>query len=462
MESIIMKSIMKKLWFISIVLFALSPVIVAGPFQATGIKIGEVDQNSAIIWTRLTEDKVGDVSFVNAAPGSEGMVRVTYWPEDNQEDIIRSSWRGVDKNKDFTRQIEINRLKTNTHYSVRVEARPMVGKKVTSTIKGSFVTAPKADTVETVQFIVVTCQAIISADCGDNGHSSYKLMPLFKPDFFVHTGDIVYYDKPPLCKDMISARFKWNRMYAYGYNRDFHSDVASYFMKDDHDTLKNDCWAGQKYGDLTWDQGLAIFREQVPMGEKTYRTYRWGKDLQIWLTENRDFRSPNNMPDGPDKTIWGREQMAWFKKTVAESNATFKILIMPGPLIGPDKKGKADNHANANFRYEGDVIRKFIAEQDNMFVINGDRHWQYYSVDPRTGIHEFGCGPINDMHMYGGNPGEVSPYHKYFGAKGGFLGVTIERKNDQPQATIQYFAGNPTTAKAGELKVNYKTTLKAK
>ena len=46
------------------------------------------------------------------------------------------------------------------------------------------------------------------------------------------------------------------------------------------------------------------------MGEQTYRTFRWGKDLQIWLVEGRDFRSPNNMPDGPDKTIWGAEQKA--------------------------------------------------------------------------------------------------------------------------------------------------------
>jgi alkaline phosphatase D len=57
-------------------------------------------------------------------------------------------------------------------------------------------------------------------------------------------------------------------MFAYGHNRNFHLNVTSYFMKDDHDTLKNDCWPGQTYGDLKWDEGLAIFREQVPMGEK--------------------------------------------------------------------------------------------------------------------------------------------------------------------------------------------------
>ena len=55
---------------------------------------------------------------------------------------------------------------------------------------------------------------------------------------------------------------------------------------------------------------LAIFREQVPMGERTYRTFRWGKFLQVWLTDGRDFRSSNNMPDGPDKTTLSRRKCA--------------------------------------------------------------------------------------------------------------------------------------------------------
>ena len=28
-----------------------------GPYFASGVKVGEVDQNSAIIWTRLTKEK---------------------------------------------------------------------------------------------------------------------------------------------------------------------------------------------------------------------------------------------------------------------------------------------------------------------------------------------------------------------------------------------------------------------
>ena len=68
-------------------------------------------------------------------------------------------------------------------------------------------------------------------------------------------------------------------------------------------------------GDLLFTQGQDIFRHQVPVSPSIYRTFRWGKDLQIWLTDGRDFRSPNTMPDGPAKTIWGEQQKAWLKRT---------------------------------------------------------------------------------------------------------------------------------------------------
>ena len=48
---------------------------------------------------------------------------------------------------------------------------------------------------------------------------------------------------------------------------------------------------------LTFRDGLALFREQVPVGPRPYRTFRWGRHVQIWLTEGRDFRSPNTLAD---------------------------------------------------------------------------------------------------------------------------------------------------------------------
>jgi alkaline phosphatase D len=260
------------------------------------------------------------------------------------------------------------------------------------------------------------------------------------PSFFVHTGDIEYYDKPlPYALNVEFARFKWNRIYSMPFQRSFHNNVASYFMKDDHETLKNDCWPGQAYGDLTWEDGLEIFREQVPMGEKTYRTVRWGKDLQIWLVEGRDYRSNNKIPDGPNKTIWGTEQKKWFFETVEKSDATYRILISPTPIVGPDRVNKNDNHSNKGFTFEGNELRSFIGKQENMFVICGDRHWQYISVDEKTGVKEYSCGPTTDIHAGGFSEKLRSVMHSYLNIKGGFLSVIVERKNGKPKLTFRHY-----------------------
>lgn len=116
---------------------------------------------------------------------------------------------------------------------------------------------------------------------------------------------ILYYDKAPLCKNISQARAKWNLTFAYEHNLNFHRQVSSYFMKDDHDTLKNDSWPGQTYGNLTFDQGLEIFREQVPIGEKTYHRYfgkmggflaitvKDGKAKAEWMSAQNTAGKPN-------------------------------------------------------------------------------------------------------------------------------------------------------------------------
>ncbi len=59
-------------------------------------------------------------------------------------------------------------------------------------------------------------------------------------------------------------------------------------------------------GELTFAEGQNIFRQQTPVpAGLPYRTVRWGRDLQVWIVEGRDFRSANTMADGPAKTIWG-------------------------------------------------------------------------------------------------------------------------------------------------------------
>jgi alkaline phosphatase D len=420
------------------------PMSSSGPvYMVNGLKVGEVSSESAIIWTRLTRNPEMDpeTRWGRVVTGVPGEVRVSYWPVGDQDLRIETSWYAVEADRDFTRQLHLADLSPATDYSVLVEGRPIRGVETISTLEGGFRTAPRKEDVAQVRFSVLTGQAYHRRDDDQNGHKIFSVMESMDLDFLVHTGDIIYYDAgAPKATSLPVARFKWNRMFALPNQRSFFNNTSSYFMKDDHDTLKNDSWPGQWYGDLTWEQGLATFREQVPMGENTFRTIRWGKHLQIWLVEGRDFRSPNTMPDGPDKTIWGDAQKDWFFRTVQESDATYRLLISPTPVVGPDRGDKYDSHANLSFRTEGEEIRSFVASQENMFIVCGDRHWQYVSEDPATGVIEFSAGPTTDSHANGFKQSEKSSMHRYLKIKGGFLTVGVSPDAENPEITFTHHA----------------------
>ena len=462
-------------------------------YQATGFKIGEVTPDSAIIWTRLTRQaernpndgpkvtiryvdnefnnarRRGAVEAVqypagvtvddlrNGAPGAAGETRVRYravggsggQSPDGQSTGGQSSggqssdwqstdWRPVDNQQDYTRHFQLKNLAPHTTYELIVQGRSVEGSDPTSELTGGFTTAPLPDQAAQVSFTVSSCQAFGDRDHRD-GFKIYGAMLKLRPNFFVHTGDILYYDK--LAKTQELARYHWQRMYSLPTNAAFHQQVASYFEKDDHDTLVDDCWPTRStpyMHKLTFKQGQAIFREQTPMSEKTYRTFRWGRDLQIWLVEGRDFRSANNAPDGPEKTIWGEEQKQWFRRTLAESDATFRILLSPTPMVGPDRVNKKDNHANRSFQHEGNELRELLGKQKNLVVICGDRHWQYKSVDPKTGLREYCCGPASDQHAAGWKQEDyIEEYHRFLRVKGGFLSTTVLREQDVPTLVMR-------------------------
>ena len=74
----------------------------------------------------------------------------------------------------------------------------------------------------------------------------------------------------------------------------------------------------------------------------------------------------------------------------------------------------------------------------NMIVINGDRHWQYVSVDDETGLQEFGTGPSSDEHAGGWEQDDFRPEHRYLKLKGGFLHVVVSRKEGVPKMVLTH------------------------
>jgi alkaline phosphatase D len=174
------------------------------------------------------------------------------------------------------------------------------------------------------------------------------------------------------------------------------------------------------------------------MNDAPYKTVRWGKDLQIWIVEGRNYRSRNTDPDGPGKTIWGPVQKEWLFRTLNESDATFRILITPGPILGPDRDNKGDNYANRQFRTEGEEIRKYLSQFDNLFICNGDRHWQYVTNIPGTNLWEFSTGAGSDSHAEGWNQDDLRPEHRFLRVKGGYLRGRITRNSDSVNLFMQH------------------------
>jgi alkaline phosphatase D len=429
-------------------------------YLAMGFRVGEVTQTSAIVWTRVTavaepnwqgkapvplesktrttvinepipiEDREG------AVPGAPGEVRVVWSTNPDSSSANHTDWVVVRAEQDFTHKFFLENLQPRTKYFLQTEARAHKTGPVTRTATGSFATPAARDEWQDVQFAATTCQMYYHRDLPD-GFQIYRSMANLGIQFLASTGDSVYYDRDnPRANTVDLCRFHWNRIYSLPRLVEFFRTVPAYWEKDDHDTYFDDCWPECRapwIEPLTYAEGVSVYREQVPIGESLFRTIRWGAGLQVWFVEVRDFRSPNDAADGPQKSIWGQQQKEWLQRTILDSDASFRILISPTAIVGRDNPDQRDNHANINFAFEGNEFRQWTRRHNlrNLYVIGGDRHWQYMSTDPATGLREFACGPASDAHAFPG-PGYDPLFHSFYRSAGGFLSVAVTRTVNGP------------------------------
>ena len=460
-------------------------VVVAGgcaevPFpdmtNGQGEMSGEVTTTSVILQSRLT---VGSELVEGDVPGTEGMAHFELSTTSGFEDSFESDWMTATPDYDFIVKTQVDGLNPGTRYYYRLVYGPnqdLVRVGPTRT----FETLDGAEVASEVSFVVVTgmnYSAFQRRYVGPDKALGYPALATIldmRPDFFVGTGDNVYYDSGGSpAKTPAELRQKWHEQFIQPRYVDMFAEVPTYWEKDDHDYRFNDSdntnqstnpAAGPE---PSVELGINTFLEQVPVADPaapnpvTYRTHRVNQDLQIWLVEGRDYRSPNTMPDAPDKTLWGAEQLTWLERTLLESDATFKVLISPTPMIGPDDVElqisygglKRDNHSNpTGFMYERDaffatLIDGGFLEDQNLYIITGDRHWQYHSIHP-TGFEEFSSGALVDGNSrIGRSPGDpestdpdaliVQPYTQTE-ASGGFLHVTVS-PGVQPTATFRFY-----------------------
>jgi alkaline phosphatase D len=337
---------------------------------------------------------------------------------------------------DFTLAIPIEGLTPATRYRFYVFVGTK-GSEGTSTeayvaARGEFTTLPDAKSHSPVTFAW-------SGDLGGQqrcrrgapGYPIFDVMNGRQLDFFLFLGDTIYGDEP--CQsppnepgadfrattlDEYRARHRYQR--GAEALRRFLDSVPVSVIWDDHE-VRND-FAGPF--DNQMPAARQALREYWPMRvalddpHRLYRTVRAGADLELFILDTRQYRSRNADPDGPAKTMLGEGQLHWLLSGLADSTATWKVIVSTVPLSIP-KGGNADHPGNdgwaggpgsPGFERERQVIVDTILgrKMKNVVFLAGDVHYvQANAYDPNDDgvpdFHEFVAGPLS------AGPGRLTP-----------------------------------------------------
>lgn len=426
--------------------------------HAQGEIAGEVTSSSVLLQSRLTSVPGPELDASGDIPGSPGVACFEWSEQPDLSATQRSPWLHAEASSDFIVRSKITGLREGTDYYYRLMKGPDEAHAQVGPIR-HFKTLNLTNSSQGLSFCIGNCMnygAFMSGiangggpvtateDDKKLGYPVFAAMSALHPDFFIGAGDTVYYDLPAssAAHTLPELRRKWHEQFRFPRMIEFLGSCPSYWMKDDHDFRFDDAdRSGLKLPSPT--TGIEVFREQMPIDEAgdletpTYRTYRVHQHLQLWFMEGRDYRSENRMADGPEKSIWGSQQRQWLQRTLKQSDATWKIIITPTPMVGPDRASKSDNHTNPDgFRGEADSFFHWLVEQkmSNVMTFCGDRHWQYHSIHP-LGIEEFSVGALNDENSIDGiKPGDqkstdpeglIQQPYLYSEATGGFLYVKV-------------------------------------
>ena len=164
--------------------------------------------------------------------------------------------------------------------------------------------------------------------------------------------------------------------------------------------------------------GLEAFLDYTPIAiapntpKRLYRSLRWGKHVELFVLDTRQYRDANIASDSPDrpKTMLGREQLTWLKESLAASDATWKVIVSSVPMSIPTgfpADGGRDGWANfdqtTGFEQELLDILRFMEQGGilNTLWITTDVHfaeafrYRPFPANPAFVVHELASGPLN-------------------------------------------------------------------
>jgi alkaline phosphatase D len=388
--------------FLSTLLVLLLSAVAAAPAgEEPLVAVGDVTPTGAVLWLR------------GSAPGE---ARVRYRPASAPAETAASLSVPLLRATDFTAKVRLTGLTPGTRYGYRVESAG-VG------VDGEFATAPPADSPARVKFLW-------SGDLGGGkvcrpagrGFAIFRAMAAERADFFLFVGDTVYADqrcdRPEVVpgSDFIAVSLAGFRA-KHRYNRQdpaaaaFYATTPVFAIWDDHE-VRND-FAGPV--EPLMPVGRQAFLEYWPIMPpaeepgRLYRSFRWGRLLDVFILDTRQYRSPNAEPDGPGKTMLGAAQRRWLVDGVTGSTAVWKVVVSSVPLAISTGRTFRDSWSGARLDGTPDEGTGFAAERDailrafrshavkNLIVLAADVHHAElirHHPWPDFSFHEFIAGPL--------------------------------------------------------------------
>jgi alkaline phosphatase D len=381
------------------------------PAVTHGVVVGDVTARSAVVWARA--DREGTLKVHLSGGKHDGVGRINV--------------RAAD---DYTGQVVLTGLRPDTDYRYRV-----------GTARGSFETAPAADDREDVRLAFggdVAGQNV----CRDmrEGFPIMETIRSLRPDVFVGLGDMIYADNacdpvgrygnaqlpgPGPAADLATFWEHWRYNRADAASQRLLASTSYVGVWDDHEVVNDfgplsDTRSTPPYtpGVHLLPIGLEAFLDYTPIAvaantpKRLYRSLRWGKHLELFVLDTRQYRDANSASDSADrpKTMLGREQLTWLKESLAGSDATWKVIVSSVPMSIPTgfpPTGGRDGWANfdqtTGFEQELLDILRFMEGRGivNTVWITTDVHfaeafrYRPFAANPDFAVYELATGPLN-------------------------------------------------------------------
>lgn len=332
-----------------------------------GPMLGAVTPTSMIVWARVSDPLA---------------VQVEYATSLHLENAVRTEPVSARPEDDHTVRIALTGLNPSTTYYYRliVEGAPDDYQEDLPPFRMR--TAPANGTRSTFKVGFGSCARIQE----DAVQAIWRHVDESEPDLFFWLGDNIYADT--LSLDIFQEEYRRQRMVPS--LQPVLRCVPQLAIWDDHDYGLNN----HDRTNPVKEVGLAAFKQYwvnpsygLPDTPGVFFQFAYG-GVDFFMLDGRTYRDPNAQPDDPNKTLLGKDQMAWLKAELQASSAPFKMLVCGS---GWTKAKGPGGDAWSAFLTERDALFSFIRDEniEGVVLLSGDTH-----------VAEANCIPFSEQGGY--------------------------------------------------------------